>query len=444
MMKFFPAIPFITLCAAVSCAAEKSVSADWPRLLGPADNGTTTESGLLRKFPAGGLRAVWEMPLGSGMGGPAISGGRIVVFHRLGEKETVECRDAATGKPRWKFDYEAPYQPRYGGGRGPRTSPVIADGRVFVFGVSGRMHCLDFASGKVIWQHDCAREFSMRPAFFGYGSTPLVMGQRVIVQLGGVHEGKPVNSVAFEVASGKFLWATEHAWGASYASSVPANLHGRECVLVFAGGMSRPATGGLLVIDAATGKVLAAVPHRADMTESVNVSSPVVASAEPGKPVRIFVSETYTAGGLCVEVAKDFSTGKAWHASNFGMYWATPLVRDGCLFGFSGQSDQLAELVCHDIASGRELWRDDLSRAFGRANLLSTGDGVLCLGEFGALAWLDLTAKGVKVIERTKLFDAPETWTPPALSHGLLYIQQNEPGRDGTKPRLICHDLRAK
>ena len=443
-MKIFPQLVLAALCAAAASAAEKPVGTDWPRILGPADNCTTTESGLLRKFPTGGLHAVWEMPLGSGMGGPAISGGRIVVFHRLGEKETVECRDAATGEPRWKFDYDAKYQPRYGGGAGPRTSPVIADGRVFVFGVSGKLHCLDLASGKAIWEHDCAREFSMRPAFFGYGSTPLVTGGRVIVQLGGMHGGKSVNSAAFDVAGGKLLWAAAHEWGASYASSVPANLHGRDCVLVFAGGMSRPPTGGLLVVDATDGKILAAVPHRAEIAESVNVSSPVIASAEPGKPARIFVSESYTAGGLCVEVAKDFSARQAWHAPNFGMYWMTPLVRDGCLFGFAGQSEQLAELVCHDIASGRELWRDDLGRAFGRANLLSTADGVLCLGEFGELAWLEIMPKGVKVIARTKLFDAPETWTPPALSRGLLYVQQNEPGREGTRPRLICYDLRAK
>ena len=443
-MKIFRQLVIAVLCVSASPGAEKPTAADWPRILGPADNCTTTESGLLRKFPAEGLSPVWEMPLSSGMGGPAISGGRIVVFHRPDQKETVECRDAATGKLLWKFAYEAPYQPRYGGGTGPRTSPVISDGRVFVFGVTGRLHCLDLASGKALWEHDCAREFSMRPAFFGFGSTPLVMGKRLIVQLGGVHDGKPVNSVAFDVATGKFLWAAEHAWGASYASSVPANLHGRECVLIFAGGMSRPATGGLLVVDAANGKVLASMSHRAEITESVNVSSPVIASALEGKAARIFVSESYTAGGLCVEIAKDFAAVKAWRAPNFGMYWMTPLVREGCLFGFAGQSEQLAELVCHDIASGRELWRDDLGHTFGRANLLATADGVLCLGEFGELAWLDLTPKGVKVIAHTKLFDAPETWTPPALSHGLLYVQQNEPEREGRKPRLVCYDLRAK
>jgi len=442
-LKFSCHVAILTLWAFSVCAAEKG-GVDWPRLLGPADNCTTPESGLLRKFPAEGLTKLWETPLGSGYGGPAIFGRRLVLFHRVGEKEVVECRDATSGAPQWRHDYAAPYEPRYGGSRGPRTSPVIAEGRVFTFGISGMMHGLDLASGNVIWQRDCARDFAMRPAFFGYGSTPLVLGNRVIVQLGGVIDGKPVNTAALDAATGKLLWTAAHEWGASYASPIPAQIHGRECVLVFAGGKSRPATGGLLVIDAVKGDVLAAVSHRAEIAESVNASSPVVASEGVGKAARIFVSETYSAGGLCVEVEKDFSARAAWKAENFGMYWMTPLVQEGCLFGFAGLSDQLSELVCHDIATGRELWRDALERAFGRGSLLSTGDGVLCLGEFGELAWLDITPKGVKVLDRCRLFEAPETWTLPALSHGLLYVQQNEPGRDGTKPRLICYDLRAK
>ncbi len=443
-MKLFRLLSIAALCLPALNAADKTPGADWPCLFGPAHNCASPETGLLKKFPGEGLRPVWEMPIGSGMGGPAIADGRLVVFHRLGEKETVECRDAATGGGQWKFDYDAPYRPRYGGGSGPRTSPVITEGRVVTFGITGRLHCLELASGKVLWEHDCAREFAMRPAFFGFGSTPLVAGGRVIVQLGGEHGGKAVNTVAFDAATGKVLWAAAHEWGASYASPIPATLHGRECVLVFAGGMSRPPTGGLLVVDAANGKVLASIPHRAEMEASVNVSSPVVASAEPGKPARIFVSEVYTAGGLCAEVAPDFSARAAWQAPNFAMYWASPIVRDGCIFGFSGQSDQLAELVCHDVASGRELWRDELGGVFGRANLLVTGDGILCLGEFGMLAWMDITKTGAKVLASTRLFEAPETWTPPALSRGLLYVQQNEPGRTGTKPRLICYDLRAK
>ena len=434
------------LAFGVACgfSADAGKSADWPRLLGPNHDCTTPETGLLKKFPAEGLRVLWEAPLGSGFGGPAIGGGRLVMFHRVDENEVVECRNPGTGAVLWKLEYAAPYRPRYGGSPGPRTSPVIADGRVFTFGISGQLHCIDIESGKVLWRRDCASEYAMGPVFFGYGSTPLVLGKRLIAQLGGQVGGKPANTVAFDVATGKVLWSASHEWGPSYASPVPATLNGRECVIVFAGGQSRPATGGVLVIDAADGRVLGSAAHRASMAESVNASSPAVAVGGDGKAARLFVSEAYTAGGLCVEVGKDFSLRRAWHAENFGMYWMTPLVRDGCFIGFAGLGDRLAELACHDIDKGRELWRTDLGGVFGRGSLLATGDGVLCLGESGDLAWLELTRTGARVLDRCKLFDAPETWTLPALSHGLLYVQQNEPGRGGTKPRLVCYDLRAK
>jgi outer membrane protein assembly factor BamB len=112
------------------------------------------------------------------------------------------------------------------------------------------------------------------------------------------------------------------------------------------------------------------------------------------------------------------------------------------LFGFAGQHQQNAELACYDIATGRELWRDDLGGKFQRGSLLRADGGFLCLGENGDLAWLDLTRAGAKVRASAKLFHAPGSWTGPALSDGRLFICQNEPGSGGTKPRVICYDLR--
>ena len=436
------------LCAAGVSAEEPrplpagAVTADWPRLLGPAHNATSPETKLLHDLPKSGLRIVWEREKGNGFGGPAISGNRLVIFNRVEGNEVVECLDPLSGREVWKFSYPAPYRPRYGGSEGPRTSPVIDQGRVFVFGIGGMLHCCDLASGAVVWKRDLAGEFAMGPAFFGYGATPLVRDGRLIVQLGGQHEGKAVNTIAFDPATGKVLWAAAHEWGGSYASPVPANLHGRDCVLIFAGSESRPPTGGLLVVDATTGAVLAAAPHRADIAESINATSPVVVSAEPGKAARVFISEAYGAGGACFEIERDFSIKRAWQAEKFDLYWMTPLVRDGCLYGFAGQGERLAELVCQEAATGRELWRSDLGGGFGRASLLAVDGGVLCLGEYGDLAWVELSRKGATIQSRTKLFNAPETWTLPAISRGLLYVSQNERGAAGTKSRIICYDLR--
>jgi hypothetical protein len=174
------------------------------------------------------------------------------------------------------------------------------------------------------------------------------------------------------------------------------------------------------------------------MFASVSISAPVVSGN------RAFVAEAYTEGGACVEIAPDFTAKVAWKARKFDTYLMSAVAHDGCFFGFAGQHQQNAELACYEVASGRELWRDDLGGKFQRGSLLRADGGFLCLGENGDLAWLDLTSKGAKVTAAANLFHAPETWTAPALSEGRLFICQNAAGGNGTKPRLICYDLRGQ
>ncbi len=419
------------LLFSVACA----LADDWPRFLGPNHDGTSAETKLLHAWPKEGPKKLWEYEKGDGHTGPAIVGGRVVLIHALDGKETIDCLDAATGARIWRFAYPVDFVSQYGAGPGARTSPVIDGGLVFTFGVKGTLHCLDLATGGVKWKRELAKEYRLRPTFFGQGGTPLVMGDKLIVPLG-TEDQKSV--VALDKNTGREAWAAKHAWNSSYSSPVPAKLHGRDCVLVFQGGMDDPPTGGLLCIDATTGAVLSATPHRADMFASVSISAPVVVGD------RVFVSEAYTAGGLCVEIAKDFSAKVAWRALKFGTYLMTAVANDGCLFGFAGQHQQNAELACYEVSTGKELWRDDLGGKFQRGSLLRVDGAFLCLGENGDLAWLDLSRKGGSVTTQASLFHAPESWTAPALSDGRLFICQNQRGSGGTKPRLICYDLGVK
>jgi outer membrane protein assembly factor BamB len=334
--------------------AASSLAADWPHFLGPNYDHTSAETGLLHDWPAEGPRKVWEYAKGSGHSTPVVSGGRAIVFHAEGKTEIVDAVDARTGERQWRHQYDAPFTPEYGGGSGPCTNPTIADGRVFTLGLSSRLHCLDLATGKVVWHRDLAKEYQLLPTFFGQGGTPLVLGDRLIVSLG-TKDQKSV--VALDVATGKELWAAKHAWGSSYSSPVPATLHGRECVLAFQGGMDEPATGGLLVIDAKTGEVLSATPHRAKMFASVNVSAPVVIGN------RIFIAEAYTEGGICIEIAPDFSAKTAWRAKQFDTYLTTAVPHEAHLYGSAGMHQRNAEFACYDVRTGKEMWRWSFPRA---------------------------------------------------------------------------------
>jgi outer membrane protein assembly factor BamB len=420
-----------------------AVTHDWTSFLGPTHNAVSTETKLSRTLP---VPLVWEFPKGTSYSSPAIAGDRLMFIHRVGDEEVVECMDALTGASRWNLKYGTVFEDRYGYNNGPRSSPVIDGTRVYTMGAEGKLHCLDLASGKVIWKKDLRADYKVPQDFFGTAGTPLVEGRLLIINVGAPN-GPTV--VGLDTSTGKEVWRAGTAWGPSYASPVPAVIHGQRRVFVFAGGESNPPTGGLMSIDPATGKVDFSFPWRSRSYESVNASCPVVFDD------KVFISASYRTGGALVQVNPDFTHKVLWTTQEFGLHFNTPIHRDGYLYGFDGRNEPDASLACVDVATGKVVWREtpEWQENFGgRQQLVSTFRGTLmavdgrylCLGELGHLLWLDLSPKGYKELARTWLFPARESWALPVLSHGLLYVVQNT--RELTRvngPRLLCYDLRA-
>jgi outer membrane protein assembly factor BamB len=409
--------------------------ADWPHFLGSKQDLKVDPKDAEGLWPDGGLRMEWEFAKGSGWACPIVSGDAVLIFHRKGDEEVVDCLSASTGSVRWHFAHHAPYRDRFGASDGPRTSPVVEDKKVYVFGVTGVLHCLALEDGKVLWKRDLHDEYKMRRNFFGHGSTPLVHAGRLIVPIGGAEEQCVL---ALDAVTGNQVWVASHRWGAGYASAVPAEVSGRALVLVFTGGETRPPTGGLLCIDAASGQILGEISHRARIAESVNAASPVRVGAN-----RIFVTEAYGAGGLLAEISPGGTLARAWQTDKLGSQFATPLYREGLILGSNGQNPRLGELVCLDAETGAEKWREDFGGRFGRCNLVDLGaSGILALGESGELMRLRVSPEKCEVLQRQQLFEAPESWTVPVVAGGRLWVCQNERGRDGSGPRVLCFGWR--
>ncbi|HKE85734.1 MAG TPA: PQQ-binding-like beta-propeller repeat protein [Vicinamibacterales bacterium] len=419
-----------------------AVTHDWTSFLGPTHNAVSTETKLSRTLPP---PLVWEFPKGTSYSSPAVANGRLMFIHRVRDEEVVECMDAETGAGKWQFKYGTVFEDRYGYNNGPRASPVIDGTRVYTMGAEGKLHCFDIASGMVLWKRDLRADYKVPQDFFGTASTPLVEGRVLIVNVGA--PGGPCVA-AFDTGSGKEVWRAGTEWGPSYASPIPAVVHGRRRVFVFAGGESEPPTGGLMSIDPANGKVDFSFPWRSRSYESVNASCPVIFDN------KVFISASYRTGGALIEIRPDFTHRVVWTTQEFGLHFNTPIYRDGYLYGFDGRNEPDASLACLDVASGKVVWREmpewsdtlngrpqDVSTY--RGSLLAVDGAFLCLGELGHLLWLELTPKGYKQISRAWLFPARESWSLPVLSRGLLYVVQNT--RDVTRvngPRLLCYDLR--
>jgi outer membrane protein assembly factor BamB len=432
--------------AAPKALAKDAVTHDWASFLGPTHNGISTETRLTRTIPP---PMVWEFPKGTAYTSPAILGARLLFVHRVGNEEIVECLHSETGARHWNFRYPTDFEDRYGYNNGPRSSPVIDAERVYTVGAQGQLHCLDLRTGKLNWRRNLAAEYKVPQDFFGTSSTPLVEGALLVVNVGA--PGGPC-VVGLEKATGREVWRAGKEWGPSYASPVPAVVHGKRRVFVFAGGESTPPSGGLMSIDPTNGLVDFAFPWRSRSYESVNASCPVVFDN------KVFISASYRTGGALVEIRPDFTPRVAWTTQEFGLHFNTPIHRNGFLYGFDGRNEPDASLACVDASTGKIVWRvtpewnetitlrgERRQHPVGtyRGSLLAVDGQFLCLGELGHLLWMDLTPKGYREISRGWLFAARESWALPVLSRGLLYVVQNT--RDiisGAAPRLICYDLR--
>ena len=430
--------------------SPSAVTHDWESFLGPTHNAVSTETKLAKFWPPEGPPLVWEMTRGGGYSSPAIVDGRMVYFHRLGDEEVVECLDPETGRRFWRFSYSTGYDDRYGYNDGPRAAPVISDGRVYTYGAEGALHCLKLDTGQLYWRRDLSAEFRVPQDFFGIASTPLIEGGLLIVALGA--PGGPTVA-AFDKYDGRLRWGAGTEWGAGYASPVPATVHGKRRVFVFAGGESRPPAGGLIVLDPADGSIDFTFPWRSRSYESVNASSPVVIGN------RVFVSASYRTGSALLDLAADFTYSVAWTTRQVGLHWNTAVHRNGYLYAYDGRNQSDASIVCIELESGKIIWRETpewsemieyresqrtIAASTLRGSLLWADGGFIALGELGHLLRLELSPGGYKETARAWLFRARQTWGLPVLSRGLLYVSQNERSLfDRTPPRLLCYDLRA-
>ncbi len=305
------------------------------------------------------------------------------------------------------------------------------------------LHCLAVEDGKPIWKVDTTAEFGVVQNFFGVGSTPVVSGDLLIVQVGGstqesrlapAGQSAPNGTavVAFDKRSGQVKYKLGDEL-ASYASPVLANFDARPWCFVFA-------RGGLLGFDPSNGKLDFHFPWRASILESVNASNPVVVGNQ------VFISETYGPGSALVKVRPGgydvvWSDAERRRDKAMQTHWNTPIYHEGYLYGSSGRHDSNAELRCIEWATGKIMWQEpDLSRC----TLLYADGHFLCLTERGALLLLKANPRKFDELARAvptdpagpfgpaQLLKYP-AWAPPLLSHGLLYVRG--------EGRLLCLEL---
>ena len=365
---------------------------DWPQFLGPARNGVYP--GMDVKWPTA---VAWSRDVGHGFAGPVIADGKVILFHRRKLREIVEAFDAASGKPLWNFEYASTYEDEFGFDDGPRSAPTVADGVVYTYGAQGMLHALDLATGKKLWSADLQEWYGARKGFFGTACSPLVVDGRVYVIVG----GKTFGIGAFDARTGKLKWGgTKHE--ASYSSPVEASFG-----LVF---FTRR---GLVVLDRESGKVTYELPWRSRSATSVNAASPVVDGN------LVFVSASYGVGAVVL----DFSTKpprQLWGDDDtLSAHYATPVLKDGILYGLHGMAQTGQELRAVEMRTGRVRWA---MKTMGAGSVTLIGSDLLFLRDDGQMFRIRPSPANLDVLGNSKVVEG-KVRAFPAVGNGLVCLR---------------------
>ncbi len=384
-------------------AAASGGGPGWPQYRGPDRSGVSAEVDLLSAFPAGGPPALWRVPLGAGYSGVAAVGDRLYTLEQEGDAQYLACFAREDGRRLWRYRLGDAYRSPYGDG--PRSTPVVAGGTVYAVDARGRLAAVRADRGDPLWTRDLVA-LGARIPDSGYASTPIVVGGRLLVEIG----GERAAFVALDVRDGTPLWSSGSDV-AAYSSPIEATLGGVRQVVFFSGG-------GLHALSPEDGTELWRYPWKSLCPATgvpLNSASPVHVPPD-GIVVASGYGEERGAARLRIRRAEGgrFDVETVWRRPVLDSRINSPILLDGRLYGFHG-----GLLQAVDAATGEEIWR---ARGYGRGSLLAADGRLFVLGEQGQLGLLRPEGDAPRTLGEAAVLDG-RTWTAPALADGRLYLR---------------------
>lgn len=397
-MHRFPRLAFLLTALA---AAPLSPAADWPQWRGPQRDGTAPGFKAPAAWSADSLAKKWSVPVGEGHSSPVVVGDRVYQFAREADNEIMRCLALADGKVLWQESYAAPYEMNpaaRGHGKGPKSTPAVANGRVFALGINGHFSAWDAKTGAVLWRHDFAKDFKSTSPAFGTAASPIVDGNNVVLHVGTDDNGA---LTAFDAATGKVTWRWTDD-GPAYASPVIATIGGIRQLIT-------QTHKHCVALSPTDGKLLWKIPFTTPYDQ--NSVTPVV------------VRDTVIFGGVqkptfAVKVAGT-EAKQLWETREITVYMSTPIVHGTTLYGMSDK--QRGSLFALNATDGSVLWKGE-GRLGENASLTDIGSAVLVLSTTGDLTVHEKTGTSLKELAKIKVADTP-VWAHLAAANDHLLIK---------------------
>ena len=404
------------------------IASDWPQWRGPNRDGTWTESGILTSFPSTRLVPKWKAPVGLGYSSPIIANGKLYLSDLVVEErivhERVLCFNARSGKRLWMTQHDTSppdwfFNPAQM--RGPGSTPIVHNGRVYAISMFTTLKCLDARTGTVVWKHDLTAEYQLPPT--SLDASPLVDGNLLIVSIGG---SPAAGVVAFDLLTGREVWKALNE-AATWSSPVIVSAGGTRQLIVW---MRQSVTS----LNPTNGAVFWREPTVSGGSPGFSaVSTPVI------RGDRLLIS------GLMFQLDRNRPGAKVlWPDTPSGTRrilsdTSTPLFKND--FIYSPRSGGV--FVCLEAATGREVWQTNTVTSMRQGacvHLTPNGSSLFLFTDQGDLVRAELTPAGYRELDRTHLieptsplFENKFAWSAPAFASRNIFVRNDR--------ELRCYSL---
>ncbi len=402
--------------------AASAVAADWPQFHGPNRDNKSLDTGLLKRWPKGGPKRLWEASgIGEGYSTVAIAGGKIYTCGEINGNCTITAMDSS-GRKLWSKANGKAWKRSY---PGTRSTPTIVDGLLYHLSGIGNLACLKADDGSPVWTVDIMKTFGGRNIMWGLAESPLVIGDNIICTPG----GKETSMVALNRKTGKVIWKCTGAGDRpGYASPILVEHKGLKQIVT---AMSESIVG----VRASDGKLLWRFQHKVYADE--NITTPIF------KDGFIIVSGCVKKGtrSLKLQVSGDKCSVKLnWRNPQLDNKQGGLILDGGRIYGYA-EFGRPTPWTCIDFKTGKTISKSAPIRSSYKykCGCLTFADGMFYLySDDGQMALAKATDKGFEVTGRLKVATPGKrpTWAHPVVCGGKLYIRYGD--------RLGVYDVAAK
>lgn len=380
---------------------------DWSQWRGPERSGLAVGKSAPENWPDE-LTELWKVKVGEGHSSPVLEGARVYQFARADGEEVLYCLNVQDGKELWHYHYEAPYEVNpaaHQHGKGPKATPTVADGRVYLMGINGTLTCVRASDGQLQWRKTYGEEFKETAPLYGAASSPLVARELCIVQVGGHDEGA---IVAIHAKTGEEKWRCPID-GPGYASCVAVNMTGEHQIIT-------QTQTHLVGLRLESGETLWKRPFKTEYDQ--NIITPVI---HQDRVIFSGYGQPLMAGRIEL-TDQGFHFRDEWNNKNHSLYMSTPVVRGNLLFGMSHRLS--GHLFCVDASTGSTQWQTK-GRFGDNAAIILLGDVLLIQNTEGQLFIVRATGAKYELLREYTVADSP-TWATPALDGRRLFVKDRQ------------------